>query len=112
MAGMKVLSGFLALVVLAGCGEATPPLSEAHKAFAQACVTAGGTGPQCECRAGKIDALVTGGELSADFQRAVLLQEQGKEEEAEEIMQTLGIDESFRQLTRVGDAQLECHAPS
>jgi hypothetical protein len=102
--------GFAAVFALAACGETPPPPpSEAHVAFAKACVAGGGTGEQCECRAGKIDALVTSGELSADFQRAVLLQEEGKEEEAEAIMQTLGIDESFRQLTRVGDAQLECH---
>jgi hypothetical protein len=113
ISGLKWLGAAAAVAVLAGCGEAAPPPpSEAHIAFAKACVAGGGDGEQCECRAGKIDALVTTGELSAEFQRAVLLQEQGKEDEAEAIMQTMGIDESFKQLTRVGDAQLECHEPS
>lgn len=110
---MRLLGMLVGALVASGCGDSSPPPpSAAHIAFARACVTAGGAGEQCECRAGKIDALVTSGELTPDFQRAVLLQEQGKEEEAEAIMQTMGVDESFRQLTRVGDAQLECHAPS
>jgi hypothetical protein len=100
-----VMAGAL---VLAGCGEATPPPSEAHVAFAKACVAAGDTEAMCECRATKIDELVADGSVSAEVQQAFLLQAQGKEDEADAIMVTLPPSDLFNQPSLIAKAQLEC----
>lgn len=113
MAGMKWVVAALAVAGLAACGETPlPPPSEAHVAFSKACVTGGGTEASCECQAGKIDALVESGDLSADFQRAVLLQEQGQDDAADEIMQTLDVHQLFNQISALGDAKQSCAPPA
>jgi hypothetical protein len=112
MAGMKWLGLAAMAAVVAGCGESKPPPSEAHVAFSKACVAGGGTEASCDCQAVRIDALVASGEMSADFQRAVLLQEQGDEAAAEEIMQTLDVHQLFNQISRLGDAKQACNTPS
>ena len=99
-------------VVLVGCGEATPPLSEAHVAFAKACVAAGDTEAVCECRATRIDALVADGSVSEKVQQAFLLQAQGKEDEADAIMVTLPPGDLLHQPSLIAEAQLACVAPS
>lgn len=113
MAGMKRVLGALAGLALGACGgEAVPPPSEAHVAFSKACVAGGGTDALCECQAAKIDELVSSGELSPEFQRAVLLQEQGQDDAADAIMQTLDVHQLFNQISRVGDAKQGCVQPS
>lgn len=112
MAGMKwvLAAGVLAL---AGCGgESKPPPSEAHVAFSKACVAGGGTDASCECQAAAIDALVASGELSPEFQKAVLLQEQGQDDAADAIMQTLDVHQLFNQISSVGEAKQGCAAPA
>lgn len=100
------------VVVVAGCGEATPPPSEAHVAFTKACVSAGDTAAVCECRATKIDALVADGSVSEEVQRAFLLQAQGKEDEADAIMVTLPPGDLLHQPSLIAEAQLACAAPN
>lgn len=100
-------------VVSVGCGEATPPPSEAHVAFTKACVAGGDAADVCECRASKIDALVADGSVSAQVQQAFLLQAQGKEEEADAIMVTLPPGDLLHQPSLIAEAQLSCvPAPS
>lgn len=101
-----------AIVALAGCGEAAKPLSAEHVAFAKACVDGGGQAELCECQATKIDELVEAGQVTPDVQRAMLLQAQGKEEEAEAIMVQLPPKDLFEQPSLIAAAQLQCHQPS
>lgn len=113
MAGMKWVVAALAIAGLVACGETPPPPpSEAHVAFSKACVTGGGTDASCECQADKIDALLASGEISPEFQKAVLLQEQGQDDAADEIMQTLDVHQLFNQISSLGDAKQSCAAPS
>lgn len=102
---------FVGAVVAAGCGVAPPPPSEAHVAFAKACVAAGDAAAVCECRATRIDALVADGSVSAEVQRALLLQSQGKEDEADAIMLTLPPGDLLHQPSLIAEAQLACAAP-
>jgi hypothetical protein len=99
-------------VLLTGCGEATPPPSEAHVAFTKACVAAGDAAAVCECRATRIDALVADGSVSEAVQRAFLLQAQGKEDEADAIMVTLPPGDLLHQPSLIAEAQLACVAPN
>ncbi len=98
-------------VLVAGCGEVTPPLSEAHVAFTKACVAAGDAAAVCTCRATRIDALVADGLVSEEVQRALLLQSQGKEDEADAIMVTLPPGDLLHQPSLIAEAQLACVAP-
>lgn len=113
MAGMKLVLAALSVAGLAACGEtAPPPPSEAHVAFSKACIAGGGTDALCGCQADKIDALVASGEISPEFQKAVLLQEQGQDDAADAIMQTLDVHQLFNQISSVGDAKQACATPS
>ena len=113
MAGMKWVGAVAMAGLLAACGETPPPPpSEAHVAFSKACIAGGGTDASCGCQADKIDALVASGEISPEFQKAVLLQEQGQDDAADAIMQTLDVHQLFNQISSVGDAKQSCAAPS
>jgi hypothetical protein len=100
-----------AVVLVAGCGEATPPPSEAHVAYAKACVAAGDAEALCECWADKIDTLVADGSVSEQVQRAFLLQAQGKEDEADAIMVTLPPGDLLHQPIAIAEAQKQCLPP-
>lgn len=110
---MRIACAIGALIVLAGCGGASPPPpSEAHVALASACVAGGGEKAMCECQATKVDELVTSGEVSAEVQQALVLQAKGQEDAADAIMMKLPPDELFKQPSLIAQAQLECHAPA
>ncbi len=109
---MRAVFSLAAVALLAACGETKPPPSAEHVAFTEACTAGGGDPAMCECRAGKIDALVAAADVSPEVQQAFLLQEQGKEEEADAIMQGLPPNVLFEQPSRIAEAQLECHQPS
>lgn len=106
---MRALVFTACLALLAACGESRPAPSPEHVAFTEACMASGGDPGMCECRAGKIDELVAAADVSPEVQRAVLLQEQGREEEADAIMQALPPNVLFEQPSRIAEAQLECH---
>lgn len=101
-----------AALLLGACGEAKAPPSAAHVALAKACVDAGGQAQVCECQATKVDELVAGGEVSPEVQRALVLQAEGKEDEADAIMSKLPPADLFKQPSRIAEAQLACHAPA
>jgi len=109
---MRAVIFLTSLALLAACGESEPPPSAEHVAFTEACTAGGGDPAMCECRASKIDELVAGADVSPEVQQAFLLQEQGKEDEADAIMQGLPPNVLFEQPSRIAEAQLECHKPS
>jgi hypothetical protein len=100
------------VLVVGGCGEAKPPVSEAHVALAKACVEGGGEATLCECQATKVDELVTAGDVSREVQEALVLQARGQEDAANEIMLKLPPDDLFNQPSMIAKAQLECHTPA
>lgn len=104
-------AGVVLGALLGGCGEATPPLSEAHVSLAKTCVADGGEAAVCECEATKIDELVTQGLVSKDVQQALVLQSEGKETEANEIMLKLPPSDLLHQPSLIAEARLKCHAP-
>ncbi|RYG30355.1 MAG: hypothetical protein EON93_14990, partial [Burkholderiales bacterium] len=81
----------LAVMVLAvtACGESKPPLSAEHVEYTKLCVDAGGDRTHCECQATKVDELTTSGEINPKVREALILQAQGKEDEADAIMLAL-----------------------
>jgi hypothetical protein len=97
---------------LAGCGGAAPALSPEHVAFTTACTQSGGAAELCECRAGKLDELTSDGIISAEVARAYLLQEQGKEDEAQAIMETLAPADLLYQPMAIAEAEQVCLPPS
>ncbi len=110
---MRIAFTIAALAFLAtGCAEGVPPPSEAHVALAKACVQEGGEAALCECQATKVDELVKSGDVSADVQQALVLQANGQEDAANEIMLKLPPDDLFNQPSMIAAAQLECHAPA
>lgn len=98
-------------VTIAGCGESKPPPSVEHVAFTEACTASGGEAAMCECRATKIDELLAAQEISPEVRDAFLLQEQGKEDEADAIMQTLSPGDLLHQPSAIATAQQECVTP-
>jgi hypothetical protein len=110
---MTFLTGLAALALLAGCGgESKPPPSPAHAQMAKLCVDGGGEQAHCECQAAKVDELLANNAIGQDIQRALILQAEGKEDEADEIMLGLPYDQRFEQPSLVAAAQLECETPS
>lgn len=97
---------------LAACGEAAPALSAEHVAFTTACTAGGGAAELCECRAGKLDELAKDGIITAEVARAYLLQEQGKEDEAQAIMETLSPADLLYQPTAILEAEQACLTPN
>ncbi|MBK8839105.1 MAG: hypothetical protein IPO30_10500 [Hyphomonadaceae bacterium] len=96
------------VVAVSACGESKPPQSPEHLELAKLCVDGGGEQPHCECQATKVDELLAAGEISPQIQRALILQAQGKEDEADAIMLSLPYDERFEHSSLVAARQLEC----
>jgi outer membrane PBP1 activator LpoA protein len=102
---MVVVAGLL----LAGCAEREPAPSAEHLALVEGCVAEGRAAETCECEADGVDALLRDGTISDKVLQAEILQSQGKEEEADAIMQTLTPAELFS-ASSIGEAKLACHA--
>lgn len=104
----------LAAMVLAltACGESEPPVSAEHVEYTKLCVDAGGEQAHCECQATKVDELLTAGEINPKVQEALILQAQGKEDEADAIMLALPYNERFEHPSLVAERQLECDSPT
>jgi len=104
----------LAAMVLAitACGESKPPASAEHVEYTKLCVDAGGEQGHCECQATKVDELLTAGVINPKIQEALILQAQGKEDEADAIMLALPYNERFEHPSLVAARQLECDAPT
>ena len=104
----------LAAMVLAvsGCAESKPPPSAQHAEYTKLCIDAGGDQTHCECQATKVDELLTAGEINPKIQEALILQAQGKEDEADAIMLALPYNERFEHPSLVAEKQLECDAPA
>lgn len=110
---MKRLPALAAMVLgLSACGESEPPPSAQHVEYTKLCVDAGGEQAHCECQATKIDELLTAGAINPKVQEALILQAQGKEDEADAIMLALPYNERFEHPSLVAERQLECDAPT
>jgi hypothetical protein len=98
----------VALLGIAGCGEAAKPKTPEHLALVSACKSDGGKQKDCECVAGKTDELLASESITPDMYKALVLQAQGKVEESDAIMEKMDIHEKFAQVTAVGDANAAC----
>jgi hypothetical protein len=102
----------LALAASACGGESKPPPSAEHVEMAKLCVDGGGDQAHCECQATKVDELLEAQAINPQIQRALILQAQGKEDEADQIMLALPYNERFEHTSLVAEKQLECEAAS
>ena len=108
----RVLALAAMVLAVSACGESTPPLSAEHVELAKLCVDGGGEQAHCECQATKVDELLAAGEINPKIQEALILQAQGKEDEADAIMLALPYDERFEHPSLVAARQLECETPN
>jgi hypothetical protein len=109
---MKFMMGLAAFALLAACqGPNEPQASENHVKMAKLCVDAGGEAMHCECQAAKVDELVSSQAIDPAVQRALILQAEGKEDEADALLLSLPYDQRFEQPSMVAEAMLACDAP-
>lgn len=108
----RVLTLTAMALALAACGETKPPQSAEHVEMTKLCVDAGGEQAHCECQATKVDELLQAGAINPDVRKALLLQAQGKEDEADAVMLALPYNERFEHPSLVAEKQLECETAS
>ena len=108
----RVLALVAIVFAVSACGESAPPPSADHVELAKLCVDGGGEPAHCECQATKVDELLAAGEINPKIQQALLLQAQGKEDEADAIMLSLPYNERFEHPSLVAARQLECDTPN
>jgi hypothetical protein len=108
---MNAMTILAAVALLVACNDnKTPPPSEQHAQMTKICLTNGGDQAHCECQATKLDELVAANEIDAVVYKALILQAQGKDEEAEAAFMSLDYDNRFRQSTLAGEAMVSCDA--
>jgi hypothetical protein len=98
----------VALLGIAGCGEAAKPKTPEHAALVKYCKSDGGNAKTCECAVDKTDELLAQNVISPKMYEALVLEAQGKTEESEAIIEAMNIHEQFAQVTAVGDAKMSC----
>lgn len=111
---MNVIMGAAAIGLLVACNspEQPPPPSEQHVAMTKICVKNGGDAQHCECQATKLDELLNAQEIDPAVYKALILQAEGKEEEAEQAFMSLDYDARFKQSTLAGEAMVSCDTPA
>lgn len=93
------------VIAFSACGEAGTP---EHAALVGFCRSDGGKQPACTCAADRTVQLFKDNRISPDMFRALVLEAEGKADEAEAILQTMSIDEKFAQVTAIGEAKAGC----
>ncbi len=106
---MTVVAAVALLVACNGQEQAAPP-SEQHAEMTKICITNGGDQAHCECQATKLDELVAASEIDPVVYKALILQAQGKDDEAEAAFMSLDYDSRFKQSTLAGEAMVSCDA--
>ena len=112
---MNVMIGLAAIGLLVACnGQDKPaaPATEQHVQMAKMCVKNGGDAAHCECQATKLDELLDAQEIDPAVYKALILQAEGKEEEAEQAFMALDYDARFKQSTLAGEAMVSCDTPA
>jgi hypothetical protein len=111
---MNVTGGLAAVVLLVACNaqEQPPAASEQHVQMAKICVKNGGDTAHCECQATKLDELLNAQEIDPAVYKALILQAEGKEDEAEQAFMALDYDARFKQSTLAGEAMVSCDTPA
>lgn len=111
---MNVMIGMAALGLLVACNspEQPPAPSEQHVQMTKICVKNGGDTVHCECQATKLDELLSAQEIDPAVYKALILQAEGKEDEAEQAFMALDYDARFKQSTLAGEAMVSCDAPA
>lgn len=106
---MNVMTVVAAVVLLVACNDnKAPPPSEQHVEMTKICVINGGDQAHCECQATKLDELVAASEIDPVVYKALILQAQGKDDEAEAAFMSLDYDSRFKQSTLAGEAMVSC----
>jgi len=98
------------MLLAAGCAPSQPPPSEDHVRLAKACVAGGGDKAHCECEATKVDDLLASGSIDPEVAQALILQAEGKEDEADKIMLGVEYRKRFEQPSLVAEEKLKCVA--
>ncbi len=111
---MNVMIGVAAIGLLVACNspEQPPPPSEQHVQMTRICVKNGGDAAHCECQATRLDELLNAQEIDPAVYKALILQAEGKEEEAEQAFMALDYDARFKQSTLAGEAMVSCDTPA
>lgn len=109
---MNRMLALIAIGLLVACSPPDQPAapSEQHVQLARACVSSGGDKAHCECQASKLDELLEAGTIDLTVYKALVLQAEGKEEEAEKAFMALDYDARFKQSTLAGEAMVSCDA--
>lgn len=106
---MKRVPIFLLVLLAAACGESKPPPTAEHTQLIKACVSGGGDQTHCECQATKLDELVAAKEIDPAVYRMMILQAEGKDEEAEAAYSALDYSQALQPAT-AGEAMAACDA--
>lgn len=99
-----------AMLLAAGCAPSQPPPSEGHVRMAKACVAGGGEKAHCECEATKVDELLASNSIDPEVAQALILQAEGKEDEADKVMLSVEYTKRFEQSALVAEEKLKCVA--
>lgn len=98
-------------LALVACGESKPAASAEHVQFAKACVAGGTDQAHCECQATKLDELLTAQEIRPEVYKVLILQSEGKDDEAEAAYLALPYEDRL-QPVHAGEAMASCDTPS
>lgn len=104
---MKRVPILMAMLFVAACGESKPPLSAEHTQMTKACVAGGGDQTHCECQATKLDELLAAQEIDPAVYRMMILQAEGKDDEAEAAYNALDYSQALQPAT-AGEAMTTC----
>jgi hypothetical protein len=100
----------IAISAVSACGGATNTAE--HAALVKFCESGGGKRQVCSCAADRTEQLVKEAAISSDMFRALVLEAQGRAEEADAILESMSIDEKFRQVAAIGEAKVSCDGAS
>jgi len=98
-------------LALAACGDNKPAASAEHAQFAKACVAGGTDQAHCECQATKLDGLLAAAEIKPEVYKVLILQAEGKDDEAEAAYLALAYEDRL-QPVHAGEAMASCDTPS